>query len=100
MGRREGERGSPAGGIADEVEPSETVRVRLTEDALNLDLEAVARRRPVGLVHLEVLDDGIDTLPEHIEQRGIGRLGRQHNARQQHDGMSGRHRSTLLLLAP
>ena len=91
MDRHECERGGPAGGVADEVKPPETVRVRLTEDALDLDVEAVARWRLVRAVYLELLRDRFDTLPEHLEQGGIGRLGGQHNARQQHDGMSGRH---------
>ena len=48
---------APPGGVADEVEPPETVRVRLTENALYLDVEAVARWRLVRAVYLELLRD-------------------------------------------
>ena len=64
--RRECERGRPAGRIADEVEPSESVRVRLSVDAFDFEVEAVTRWRLISGVHLELFRDRVDSLAEHL----------------------------------
>jgi hypothetical protein len=64
--RRECERGRPAGRVADEVEPSESVRVRLPYDAVDLEIEAVTRWRLISGVHFELFRDRVDSLPEHL----------------------------------
>ena len=95
MNRSESERGRPACRIADEMEPRETMQVRHPQNTCDLRAETVARWRLLGGVHLEIFCDRVDSLPEYPEQRGIRRLGRQHDAGQQHDGMSSRHTATL-----
>lgn len=65
------ERGSPAARVADEMEPVEAVGVSLSEDTLDLGVEAVVRGRLLPRVHLEILRDGVDTPAERLEQRPI-----------------------------
>jgi hypothetical protein len=92
----EGERRCAAARIADEMESVEPSGVSLPHDPFDLSVETVVRWRLVPGVHLEILRDRVDTLAEHAKQRCVCLLGRQHDSRQQHDGMSGRHTSTLL----
>ena len=66
MDRGECERHRPAGRIADEMEPPESVRVRRPQDAVDLVTEAVTRRRLISGVHLELFRDRVDSLPERL----------------------------------
>ena len=54
------------GRIADEMEPSESVRVRHPPNTVDLVTAAVTRRRLICGVHLEIFRDRVDSLPEHL----------------------------------
>ncbi len=69
------------------MEPVEAVDTGLPQNAFYLRCEAEARWRSVPRVHLEILDDRIHAVAEHLKQGRVGRLGRQHPTRQQHDAM-------------
>ena len=73
------------------MEPIETVGVGLPQDPRHLRIEAVVRRRSVSRVHLEILRHSGHALPECLKHCRVGRLGRQHTTRQQHDAMAGFH---------
>jgi hypothetical protein len=55
------------GAIADEMEAPEAVRVRLALDPLDLGADAEFRWRPVSRIHLEVLRNRVDAVPELLE---------------------------------
>ena len=73
------------------MKAAEAVVVGYTQDPLNLQVEAVIRWWLVPGVQLQILRHRVAALAEHLEQRGICRLGRQHHTWQQHDLMAGRH---------
>ena len=64
MAGREGKRRCAAARVADEMETSDPVSIRLAQDPGDLDTEVEAERRPIVRVHLEILRDGIDALHE------------------------------------
>ena len=66
VGRSECERHRPACRIADEMEPSEAVRIRSPENTVDLETEAITRGRLVTGVYLELFRDRVDSLPEHL----------------------------------
>ncbi len=82
--------------ITDKMETVETVAISLPQNPLHLSVEAVVRRRLIPGVHLEILRNRSHALAQHLKQRRIRRLSRQHRPRQQHSGIPGRHPSTLL----
>src|SRR5438876_7769558 len=85
------------------MEAVEAVGIGLTQDPLHFQIETEILRRLIRGVHLEILRDRIDALPQHLKQRCIRGLGRQHRTRQQHDAMGHvtstmRNRAWLLIM--
>lgn len=81
MCRGEGERGRTAAGVSDQMERVEAASIGLAQHPIDLYAEAVVRRRLVSGVHLEILRGRVHAVPEHLEQRRIGRFGRNDRTR-------------------
>lgn len=85
IARRERERRGAPTRVADQVDG---VRARLISDApdgLDLHCQPIVRRRCLGGVDLQVLEDGSDLLPERREQRAVGEVGGQDGAGDEDD---------------
>src|SRR5205823_9091686 len=79
------------------MEVVEAASAGLAQDPVDLCLETEARRRPLRRVHLELLCNRVDAISEHLEQRRVRRLYRQHRTWQQHDAMPSCHRPILFI---
>src|SRR5262245_54327206 len=80
-----GQRGCTTAGIADEVEPVEAVTIGLSQNPLHLHVEAVVCRRLIPGIHLQVLRDRINPIPEHLEECCVGWFCWENHTGQQHD---------------
>ena len=72
----EGKRRGTTGGVADEMETLEAMKVSLAENPFHLGIETKVRRWFVLRVDLEVFHNRLDTCSQHLQQRRERKLRR------------------------
>jgi len=71
------------------MEALPAARVRLSQGARDLRVEAVVGRGLVAGVELEVLGDDLDLILERVDERAVGEVGGQDGARKQDYAVDG-----------